>query len=577
MIRLPLHGILLTLIVIASGRIQAQLLKNPGFETAGQTLVSTSDAPNGKAQISGTIAEGWLDNTGWADVSLVYSMNTANPHTGHSCQQIVIKRGFLQFAQPLQLSSGYYRASVWMRADSPAWVSVSIRQGGAPYASYAAHPAMIGSQWTRIEASGTVPKDEQTYLLINAESTGTIYVDDAEVAPSTARSVTLKPPTVPIPLSYFGFNINHMHDAVNIPWPAVPFGTYRTWDSGIVWALLEPKKGEFNWSRLDKDVAEAKKRGIQILLTLGFTPQWASSDPDNKTSAYGALGATAPPADINDWKDFIRAVATRYKGLIYGYEIWNEPDGAGFYSGTAAQLVPLEKAAREVLRVTDPAAVVVTPAPSSGNAIHSLKWMGDYFAAGGGKNADIIGVHMYNTYPEDQVEGSALFHSLLTFYHMDKKPLWNTETGWGYDGKSTDEETSAYVARAFVLNWATNYSRYCWYSWSEVSQVGIRPDTQGKFKVLAPAAKAYVVVEKWLIGSKMLACGMDAKGIWTAALLHPDGSRAWILWCTGSAQSYIPSPLWKVKRSQDLTGEVKSLSRQRTISVGPAPILLLTK
>ncbi len=315
---------------------------------------------------------------------------------------------------------------------------------------------------------------------------------------------------------------------------------------------------------------------MQILLTLGFTPRWASSDPDNASSAYGAPGATAPPADVNDWKNFVRAVSSRYKGCIHGYEVWNEPDGSGFYSGTPAQLVALEKATREALRETDPSALVVAPSPSSGDAVNSLKWMSDYLAAGGGKNADVIGVHMYNPFPEDDVEAAHLFRSLLTAYKMDKKPLWNTETGWGFDGKSDAAEVSAFVARVYLLNWASGFRRYYWYSWNQTSQLGIRPDTQGRFTVLTPAARAYRQVRKWMVGSTMLSCGMDTRGVWTTAWRRPDGSKGWILWSAGGSNEVSLPPSWKVKRSQNLTGRITDLSHRKTIQIGAEPLLLMS-
>jgi hypothetical protein len=206
--------------------------------------------------------------------------------------------------------------------------------------------------------------------------------------------------------------------------------------------------------------------------------------------------------------------------------------------------------------------------------MNSLKWMEAYLAAGGGKYADVIGVHMYNAVPEDDVEATRLFRALLSSYKMDKKPIWNTETGWGFHGQSSDAEVSAYVARAYVLNWASGFHRYYWYSWSQASQVGIGTDTTGKFTVLTPAARAYEQVQRWLVGSKMLSCGMDANGVWTAALLRPDGTRAWIVWSAGAPQDVSLSPSWNVKQSQDLTGKVTALGSQKTILVNAAPLLL---
>ena len=202
--------------------------------------------------------------------------------------------------------------------------------------------------------------------------------------------------------------------------------------------------------------------------------------------------------------------------------------------------------------------------------------MDEYLTAGGGKYTDAIGVHMYNAVPEDDVEAARLFRALLASHNMDKKPVWNTETGWGFDGKSSDAEVSAYVARAYILNWASHFRRYYWYSWNQTSQLGIRPDAEGRFTVLTPAASAYKQVQKWLIGARMLSCKMTAKGLWAAELLRPDGTHAQILWSVGAPQDVPLTPSGKVYQSQDLTGKVTALGNRKTVTVGAMPTLLTT-
>jgi beta-glucosidase/6-phospho-beta-glucosidase/beta-galactosidase len=42
------------------------------------------------------------------------------------------------------------------------------------------------------------------------------------------------------------------------------------------------------------------------------------------------------------WRTFVRAVATRYKGQIEAYEIWNEPNLKMFWTGSVEQLVTIQ-------------------------------------------------------------------------------------------------------------------------------------------------------------------------------------------------------------------------------------------
>ncbi len=66
------------------------------------------------------------DNTNWADVKLVYSLDADNPHGGRLSQKIDVQRGFAQFVQPVTFTAGRYRVSLWMRAQ-PALIRATPR------------------------------------------------------------------------------------------------------------------------------------------------------------------------------------------------------------------------------------------------------------------------------------------------------------------------------------------------------------------------------------------------------------------------------------------------------------------
>ena len=66
----------------------------------------------------------------------------------------------------------------------------------------------------------------------------------------------------------------------------------------------------------------------------GMTPGWAAQDRNAKSHYF--VGASSPPADIEDWRAYVRAVATRYKGRIRYWELWNEVNDKLFYSGAVS-------------------------------------------------------------------------------------------------------------------------------------------------------------------------------------------------------------------------------------------------
>jgi beta-glucosidase/6-phospho-beta-glucosidase/beta-galactosidase len=126
-----------------------------------------------------------------------------------------------------------------------------------------------------------------------------------------------------VPPEFFGLHIHHL----DVPykqgvssWPFTPFGSWRLFGAYVQWDDLEPQKGQWNFRRLDWYVEEAGRHGIELLLTLGRTPQWASARPNEDRK-----GSAAEPASIEDWKNYVRTLSRRYKGRIKYYEVWNEP------------------------------------------------------------------------------------------------------------------------------------------------------------------------------------------------------------------------------------------------------------
>ena len=151
----------------------------------------------------------------------------------------------------------------------------------------------------------------------------------------------------PIPATYMDL---HMGSS-NLPWPTVPFGGLRLWDTATGWAQINTAQGVYDWTNLDGFVSAAQAHGVDLLYNLARTPAWISSNPSDSTCAYdtsaeGGPGQCDPPSDLNAdgsgtdaaWIDWVTAVATRNvtKGQIKYYEIWNEWNASLFWAGSKA-------------------------------------------------------------------------------------------------------------------------------------------------------------------------------------------------------------------------------------------------
>lgn len=96
------------------------------------------------------------------------------------------------------------------------------------------------------------------------------------------------------------------------------------------WDTIETSDNVFDWSHQDNCVNEAKARGLKIVFHIIQSPTWT-----------GTSGGWDPPihntTQLNYWKDFCQALATRYGTDVDIYEVWNEPNGAGFWQPGTAQ------------------------------------------------------------------------------------------------------------------------------------------------------------------------------------------------------------------------------------------------
>ncbi|HEU5232005.1 MAG TPA: endo-1,4-beta-xylanase, partial [Terriglobales bacterium] len=163
----------------------------------------------------------------------------------------------------------------------------------------------------------------------------------------------------------------HMHDAIH-HWPSITFGYWRVWDAGVSWPQIETARGQYDFSLMDQYVALAQEHNIKMIYCAGNTPQWTSTDP-SRVGTQGLPGATAPPSNIQDWQDFITTFATRYKGKIDAYEIWNEVDLDGYWTGSVGQMVQMAQVAYQTIKQIDPNAVVLSPSLVASNGKDYMK------------------------------------------------------------------------------------------------------------------------------------------------------------------------------------------------------------
>lgn len=240
----------------------------------------------------------------------------------------------------------------------------------------------------------------------------------------------------------------------------------------LAWQDVQPTPGVWQWDAADALVRETLAADLHLILRLDMPPVWAAR-PDER----------GLPFDLVAYMAFVSAVATRYKGLIWGYIIWNEPNLAAewSYSGhnlaqqmergggrvaNPADYVGVLGVAYRRIHAADPQALVAAAglAPTNENSPRAMDdrlfWQ-KMVEAGAADCMDVLAVHAY-AYGQDPLaqttaddlglERIAQLYQTLRQSGADK-PVWITEMGYtvvrGLQPAVTAEQQGDYLVRSF--------------------------------------------------------------------------------------------------------------------------------
>ncbi len=159
------------------------------------------------------------------------------------------------------------------------------------------------------------------------------------------------------------------------------------------WRYIEGNgKGRFEWNEPDRLMKAIADKGLKLVVRLDNQPNWARAD-----SIFPQSG---PPDRMSDWVDFVTAVATRYRGRVDAYEIWNEPNLAAEWGRTpsAREYTELLQASYKAIKQADPKATVISAGLSpttetSDRARPDVVFLREMYEAGAKGSFDLLGIH----------------------------------------------------------------------------------------------------------------------------------------------------------------------------------------
>jgi hypothetical protein len=280
---------------------------------------------------------------------------------------------------------------------------------------------------------------------------------------------------------------------------------------------------------------------------------------------------------MEDWDNFLYALATHAAGRIKYWELWNEPNLPHFWSGGIPAMAQMAQRAYRIIKSVDPSAMVLTPSATAG-APGISAWLDRYFAAGGGAYADIVAFHSYPPYDENATAEYTntvidAVEKVTSAYGQGSKPIWDTEASWGRSTRLPDMDAqAAYVARSYILHWSRGVQRFYWYNWNSLLW-GTLWDTFTS-SILKPGI-AYGEVYNWMVGATLSdPCSMAPNSTWTCTLTRPGVYEAEIVWNSAVASpTTLPfTPSSRFAQYRDLDGNVVGITG--AVPIGSKPILL---
>lgn len=260
-------------------------------------------------------------------------------------------------------------------------------------------------------------------------------------------------------------------------------GTYRIFE----WKTVEPEKGKFDFRLADRLVNQRIRQGYTLMGVLGnvlttlYLPEWLLKRAEiSKTMRIHRAKAVMP--DLNDWREYVRAVVSHFKGRIRYWEILNEAN----LTNTPEQFVQLAKIAFEECRKIDPSIRVVSPNVTGDLGGDMGKFLEEFGRLGGYNYTDIVSFHPYASREErSPYPAPKAIRDIRKIVDKYRKglPLWNTELYYlrevnsGEDGMTNSKVAARDFVRRSLLDLGENVRQDMLLH----AQTAFRPDRNPKY------------------------------------------------------------------------------------------------
>lgn len=333
----------------------------------------------------------------------------------------------------------------------------------------------------------------------------------------------------------------------------------------LFWHVVEPKKGEWDWTIYDRLLSDLKPLKIKPVFILCYGNGLYQPDAPRTPEARAAFCR------------YVQKAVSRYKDRGIIWELWNEPNNHHWQpKPDVKEYIQLALEASRAFKAAAPRETLVGP------ALAGFDWpfVEACFKAGLLNYWDGVTVHPYRPMePETSAADYARLRGLISSHSPKGRaiPILCGEIGYSHISVPGKEVQADYFLRQHLVNLASGVPLTIWYNWSDngpdpkntehhYGTVGMAPEFNEKPSYLA--VKEVTTQLRGFSYSKRLAFGGPQDWL----LLFTRGRESAVMaWTTAP----IPSPLPNELRS---TASIRNRSGISLPSSVPAltnsPIIL---
>lgn len=443
-----------------------------------------------------------------------------------------------------------------------------------------AQPPRVTARRAAAHRRSLLPLTAIIIVLLAVASTSQSRLTPPQQAATTGAQQISGPawslPPQPIPSTFFGVTINSSTGLM----PAFDVGAVRLWDSGTRWAELEPYRGQFDWTVLDRLVSAARAAEHPVLFVLGGTPAWAN--PAAPPGPYPDGSRAAAPSDLRDWDAYVSALVHRYQGRIESYELWPLANDQRYFNGPVSTLVDMTRRAAGIIRAADHKATIVCPGMGNLWTADGQRVLEQFARAGGYDYCDVASIKLYQRTasdpPETMLDLATTVDRLMHASGIQPR-LWSTGTTYSINLQAPLSQQMArdYAVRFYLVGLYArnlNLERMYFYNWGSEKIPIVLQAAGGE-----PTAAALAVeqLERWLAHAQSLSCGHGLAidlpdDVWRCDFRITDPDRTYdadILWTDTGTATITAGPSMVTARHLDGSGTTIRAGDALTITGDP--------